>query len=332
MKHDSKILLLAVLLTAAMSLHAQDEAPPQASPDSEQADDTPESGDPETTDDVEDEGAPAEDTAQPASGTAKTAGSADAENETPVVPQAELTLNLVVYPAYPPEQAVRVYRPLIEYLNAETPYEINLQTPRNYHTYWLDIGRGEMPDLAIDEAHLAAWRMAEQGYTPLVKPSGPVTFSLLTSADHADDPLSAFVAKRVATLSSPSLGYVILASWFTNPLQQPRIFSTAQTWLDAVEIVFALEAEGAMAPNRLAENYPNLYPVRTSREFPGTTLSIAPELDPEVGRVITEALLVLHDSPDHYTALNELNIDRFQEADPIEYEGLEQYLDSVFAY
>lgn len=322
MKHNSATLIFSSLLLASTLLFAQDESDDPAAETAEEVPADRESGD-------EPGETPADETTDPEADDG--AGQSEAA-ETPVVPRAELTLDLMVYPTYAPEQAARVYRPLVEYLSAATPYEINLLTSRNYHSYWLEMRRGETPDLTLDEAHLTAWRMVEQGYTPLVKPAAPVTYSLLTSDAYADGDLSTFVARRVATLPSPALGYVVLVSWYTNPLQQPRILSTAQTSLNAVESIFAQEAEAAMAPNWLAERYPNLYAVRTSQEFPGNTLSIAPDLAPEVGQAITEAMLMLHDDPDHYTALNELNVERFQEADPIEYEGLDQLLSTVFAY
>ena len=147
----------------------------------------------------------------------------------------------------------------------------------------------------------------------------------------ADDSLEDFVGRRISSLPSPSLGYLVLADWFDNPLQQPLILSTATSWLDAVEMVFSAEADAAIAPNNLAARYPNLYPVETSREFPGLTLSASPDLPADVRQTLIDAMTVLHEDETHHAALFELDIDRFINVDPETYEGLEDWLSAIFS-
>ncbi|MDT8408845.1 MAG: PhnD/SsuA/transferrin family substrate-binding protein [Wenzhouxiangellaceae bacterium] len=239
-------------------------------------------------------------------------------------------LGVLVNPVYPPEQARLVYQPLIDYLNETTELEFELVVERNFHRYWINTRRNEVAPLVLEDAHMAAWRMRNFDYRPLVKTSKPLTFSLLTSGAFADDSLNDFIGRRVSSLPSPSLGYLVLASWFGNPLQQPLILSTATSWLDAVEMVFSAEADAAIAPDYLVQRYPNLYPVETSIEFPGLTLSAAPDMPEDIRRILVEALEKLHDDPDHHAALFELDIDQFIAADPAEYEGLEDWLSTIF--
>ncbi|MGB0515268.1 MAG: PhnD/SsuA/transferrin family substrate-binding protein, partial [Wenzhouxiangellaceae bacterium] len=80
----------------------------------------------------------------------------------------------------------------------------------------------------------------------------------------------------------------------------------------------------------LAARYPNLYPVATSEELPGLTLSAAPDVPEDVRQRLIEALTTLHENTDHHAALFELDIDRFEPADPARYSGLEQWLSSIF--
>lgn len=255
----------------------------------------------------------------------------DAESSAQV-PVLSLTgsLGMLVHPDYPPDQARLVYQPLIDYLNEVGGLEIELVVARNFHRYWLEARRNESPALILEDAHIAAWRMREFGYQPLVTTSTPTTFSLLTSAELADDGLQDFVGQRISTLSSPSLGYLVLARWFPNPLQQPQMLSTATSWLDAVEMVFSAEADAAVAPANLAARYPNLYPVAISPELPGLTLSASVAVPDDVRQRLIEALTALHENPDYHAALFELDIDRFVAADPAAYEGLEEWLGSIF--
>jgi len=261
------------------------------------------------------------------------AAQADNPETTSEVPVQSLTgpLELLVNPEYPPEQARLVYQPLVDYLNDSTGLEITLTVDRNFHRYWLNAKRNEVPPLILEDAHMAAWRMVNFDYQPLVAPASPTMFSLLTTGALADDSLDDFVGRRIASLPSPSLGYLILADWFDNPLQQPLILSTATSWLDAVEMVFSAEADAAIAPDNLVARYPNLYPVETSTELPGLTLSASPDVPPDLRQTLIDAMTALHEDETHHAALFELDIDRFVSVDPEDYEGLDEWLSTIFS-
>lgn len=253
-----------------------------------------------------------------------------APDEVPVRPLTG-PLDILVNPVFPPDQARRVYRPLVDYLQSSTGLELRLVTVRNFHRYWLEARRDSAADLIFEDAHMAAWRMKNFDYEPLVTTSAPDSYSLLTGGAATDVSLSNFVGRRISTLPSPSLGYLVLAEWFDNPLQQPVIESNATSWLDAVEIVFSGEADAAVVPRSIAERYPNLISVETSDEVPGLTLSAGPDVSEEVRRMLVEALTALHEDPDSHAALFELNIDQFVPANRADYEQLDRWLDNVFS-
>jgi hypothetical protein len=242
------------------------------------------------------------------------------------------TFILQGHPIFTPDQADLVYRPLVNYLNDVTPYRFDLQISRDFHRYWLDVRRGETPDLVLEEAHLTAFRMQRDDYTPLVKAAEPTTYSLMASPTYIDGSLRDFVGRPVSSMPSPSLGYLVLSRWYENPMQQPIIQSNASSWLDAIEIVFSMEAEAAIAPRNLAERYVNLETIETSQEFPGLTLSASPAVPEEIQQEIRQALLNLHDDDNHYAVVHELDIERFIEADPQEYDGLENWLREVTGF
>lgn len=289
---------------------------------------------------------PAQEQADPDPATENPAQATEAETDTETgtaqsdepaagqdVPVQSLTgpLELLVNPVYPPDQARLVYQPLIDYLNDETGLEITLVVDRNFHRYWLNARRNQAPPLILEDAHMVAWRMINFDYQPLVAAATPSTYSLLTTGAMADDRPEDFVGRRIASLPSPSLGYLVLADWFSNPMQQPLIESTATSWLDAVEMVFSGEADAAIAPNNLVARYPNLYPVQTSAELPGLTLSASPDLPDDVRQTLIDAMTALHEDEEHHAALFELDIDEFVVADPDDYDDLEQWLSTIFA-
>ena len=240
-------------------------------------------------------------------------------------------IQLLVNPIYLPEQAEQVYQPLARFLSEETGLNIELVTARNFHRYWLDARRDQSAPLVLEDSHMASWRMNRHGYQPLVTTSTPTSFSLLAMAQYADNDWSDFVGLRISSLPSPSLGYVILSNWYSNPLQQPLILSNATSWLDAIEIVFAGEADAAIVPQNLVQRYPNLYQIRQSEELPGLTLSAASNVPAPIREMLTEAMVRLHENADYHGALFELDIEQFVPANPEDYATLDEWLDSIFA-
>ncbi len=242
------------------------------------------------------------------------------------------TYRIQPHPIFIPDQAESVYRPLVDYLNAVTPHTFELQIARDFHRFWLDIRRGGQPDLVLEDAHLIAMRINRYGYTPLVRAAEPGTFSLLTSGMNMDAELADFIGRPVSSMPAPSLGYLILASWYDNPMQQPIIQSNASSWLDAVEIVFSMEAEAAIVPHNLVARYVNMEVVRTSEPFPHAGIAASPDVPAAVQRDVIAALTVLHEDPEHFGALHELDIDEFVPASSDEFEGLDSWLEQVFTF
>jgi len=273
-----------------------------------------------------------EETAGDAAGDAAEARATDEPGAGAEAPAAGAAATFVFqgHPIFTPEQAELVYRPLVDYLNDALPYRFELALAPDYHRYWLSIRRGQNPHLVLEEPHLVAFRMQRHDFTPLVRASDPITYSLLTSMGSEDVSTEDFIGRRVSSMPAPSLGYLVLANWFDNPMQQPIIQSNASSWLDAVEIVFAMAADAAIVPNNLASRYVNMMNVRTSREFPGVTVAASPEVPAEIQEEIRQALLRVHDDEEHFVAVHELDVERFVPAEPAEYEGLDDWLGLVY--
>jgi hypothetical protein len=257
---------------------------------------------------------------------------ADTAAATPQPTEGAETFVVQGHPIFPPQTAELVYRPLVDYLNAALPYRFDLELSPDYHRYWLSTRRGENPHIVLEEPHLVAYRMREYDFTPLVRSQTPITYSLLTSQNNAESSVRDFIGQRVSTMPAPSLGYLVLTSWFDNPMQQPIIQSNASSWLDAVEIVFAQEADASIVPNNLVSRYRNMANVLTSQEFPGVTIAASPDVPADIQEEIKAALLTLHEDEEYFVALNELDIDQFVEADAQAYEGLESWLSLIYTF
>ena len=169
------------------------------------------------------------------------------------------------------------------------------------------------------------------GYTPLVKTADPIAYSLLSNSSEAET-IKSFVARPVSSMPAPSLGYALLLELFPNPIQQPMMVTTAQSWRDTVEIMSSGEADAAMVPKWLQNEYSNLTPVTTSRDFPGAAISVSPKVEASVRQALTTALLKMHEDQKLYEVLAELGITQFIEANAAEYKGSEAMLRDFYGY
>lgn len=237
-----------------------------------------------------------------------------------------------IEPAYPPQRTQEIYAPLMAYLSKATGQHFIAATARNYHFYWRDIQTGAKTDFAFDEAHLTDYRIQHAHFEPLVHTAEPTSYTLVSNIDLGNKGVQGLVGHSVVTMSAPSLGYTLLVQFYPNPVLQPDIQTTATSWRDAVDRVFAGEADAAMIPAWLNEQYPNLVAVKTSRQFPGQCVTAAPDVPAELKEKVKAALLKLDTDKDASKLLFELGVTKFVPATVTEYAGDEQLLKSYFGY
>ena len=239
---------------------------------------------------------------------------------------------VTVEPNYPPAQAQQVYKPLLDYLSKSTGHRFILKTAGNYHVYWRDLRGGVVTDFAFEEAHFTEYRANRQRFSPIVRVADPTKFTLLVDANNAAAGANGLIGHRIASMSAPSLGYLLLGELYQNPIAQPEIQSVAASWKDGVEMVFAGETDGAMVPGYIAQTYPNLVPVATSRDFIGRAFSASPKVPADVRKKVGDALLRLHRDKALYDVISELGATQFVPATSADYAGSERLLRGVFGY
>jgi hypothetical protein len=241
-------------------------------------------------------------------------------------------LRFMVEPSYDPSRATEVYKPLVDYLSQASGQQIVLITPRNYHFFWRDIRQNVPVDLLFAEAHITDYRATRYKTVPIVRAAEKTSYTLFASDQLKDPTLQGLVGHSIVTMPSPSLGFSLLIEFYPNPVAQPNILSSAASWSDGLEIVFSGEADAAIVPTTLRNLYPQAVPIRTSREFPGAAISVAPTMDPAVRDSLKAALLRLHENAELFGVLNELGITRFEETSAAEYVGSELMLKGVYGY
>ena len=237
-----------------------------------------------------------------------------------------------IEPARPAERTAEIYAPLMTYLKQVTGADFKLETATNYHNYWRDMTAGAKTDFAFDEAHLADYRIEHAHFEPLVHAAESSSYTLVSNIDLDKKGVNGLVGHKIVTMSAPSFGYAILLQFYPNPVLQPDIVSTATSWNDATDRVFNGEGDAAMIPTSLKDTFPNLTPVKTSREYPGQCLTASSDVPADVREKVKDALLKLNPDSDAAKLLFELGVTKFVPASAAEYAGAEQMLKNFIGY
>lgn len=242
------------------------------------------------------------------------------------------TYTLTVEPNYPPAQAQEVYKPLLNYLSKSTGHTFVLKIAPNYHVHWRDMRGKTKVDFTFEEAHFTDYRAKRQRMIPLVRVVEPTKYTLLISDEMASGGAQGLIGHRITSMSSPSLGYLLLGEIYRNPIAQPEIKSFAANLKDGVEMIFAGESDGAMVPSYIADQYSNLQPAIVSRELPGRALSAHESVPVEVRNAVKNAMLKLHLDNNLYDVISELGTAKFVPTNAAAYAGSESILSAAYGY
>jgi len=231
-----------------------------------------------------------------------------------------------IEPANPQERLQEIYAPLMTYLAKTTGQQFTIVPVRNYHFYWRDLQAGAKTDFAFDEAHFTAYRIQNGKFEPLVRTAEAESYTLVSNIDLGKKGADGLVGHGIISMPAPSLGYALLAEFYPNPVMQPDILSTATSWRDAVDRVFGGEADAAIIPTALKDQYPNLAPVKTSRQYAGQCISASPDVPADVKDKVRDALLKLDTDADASKLLFELGVSKFVAATAKDYDGADAAL------
>jgi ABC-type phosphate/phosphonate transport system substrate-binding protein len=239
------------------------------------------------------------------------------------------TINLTVEAIYPPQQAEFVYQPLADWLASKTGFDVEIESADNYYFYWRD-AKSQNPDFTLDAPHVAAYRMAEKNYQPILRVAADQRYYLVTNQniDVSEDIGKQLVGKRVITFPSPNIGSLLYTQWFTDLFLQPQKVVTALSWKDVINQVFSGEAEAAIIPQYLYQLYPNLLVLKESDPYPGQIFLASPTVSPNIKSAVIKALSEINDSDEAYQILTELNAERLTEVNIEDYQGLEKLLEN----
>jgi ABC-type phosphate/phosphonate transport system substrate-binding protein len=239
--------------------------------------------------------------------------------------------NLSVQPVLPAKQIEQNYQPLVRYLSDKTGHEFAITSYRDFLSYWVKMKKSKDIHFVLDAAHFTDFRIQRKGYSPIVKLPNTVSFTVVTNEDNFVFEMEELISKRIATMSSPSLGAVRLNEMFPNPVRLPFYIQVSDS-IEAVNKVLDGSVDAAIITSPLVSNFATLNSVISTDPVPHMALSASPEVPEAVRQAVKKALLEAPETADGKRMLSEMNIEEFQDANQEMYAGYADLLDGVFGY
>lgn len=244
-------------------------------------------------------------------------------------------LVLGVEPLFNARQARQQFQPLCQYLALAAKRTCRVDSRETYFSYWEAIRQGRAFNLFLDDAHFTDYRAQKLGYVVLAKIPNTVTYSLIVQDSNTIRDPARLVGQRIATFGIPSMGAALLNGIFPKPSKQP-----IPVEVNDAEAGFALlragKAVAAILPTPLVRQEiargGALRVLLSTEPIPHMGLSAAPGLDPDLRRVLRDALLNAHKSDAGRAMLSTLGLERFDPANATVYRGQANILQTYWGF
>jgi ABC-type phosphate/phosphonate transport system substrate-binding protein len=134
----------------------------------------------------------------------------------------------LVFSAPPHEteaEALRIYRPIAEYLTRVIGKKITFHYPKDWLTYQKEMQHGSY-DIVFDGPHFNSWRISNLQHNTLVKLADEYTFVVVVRKDDRITSLKQLAGLRICGMTPPDFGTLAVLGQFDNPVRQPIIVNT----------------------------------------------------------------------------------------------------------
>ena len=182
------------------------------------------------------------------------------------------------------------FRPLVRYLAHRTRTPIDLHFSTGALATWEGARAGARPGIALDEAHVAGYRIERWGYRVAAKLPRTVRFSVVTGPGRLVIDKESLAGLGVASLPAPRLGALRLLALYADPVRLPVLLAV-ESHAEAIRLVEGGRADAALVPDALLAEHPDLNVVLTTAESPAPAVTLAPGVGTGAARRIRTALL-----------------------------------------
>ena len=243
---------------------------------------------------------------------------------------AHAEIRFVVQPIIDREATRKAFQPLADYLSAATGEQVVLKTAYDYADFWSMMKDGKHYDLIFDGPFYVDYRIKHQNHVPLAKVPGLVSYSLVAMASSGLFEPSELIGKKIASLTPPAPGGLVMFKMFPNPLRQPYILPVRSAE-DAMKLLLTGKVHAAMVPTPLAaqamQQGAEISTVVTTDQTPHMTITAGKSIGEATRKKITEALLNATKTPKGVEMLKKIGFEGFEATDAKLYDGYSRYLE-----
>lgn len=239
-------------------------------------------------------------------------------------------LRLVVQPIIDREAIVKAFQPLADYLSEAAGQRVVLKTAYDYADFWLLMKEGKHYDLIFDGPFYTDYRIKHQNHVPLAKVPGLVSYSLVAKSSTGIFEPSELIGRRIASLTPPAPGGLVMFKMFPNPLRQPYIYPVRSSE-EAMKALLADKVHAAMVPTPLAAQAMSqgheIATIVTSEQTPHMTITAGSTVDAATRAKLTQALLNAAKTPKGMEMLKKIGFEGFEPTQAKLYDGYSRYLE-----
>ncbi len=240
-------------------------------------------------------------------------------------------LTLAVQPINTPEVTKRNYQPLAEYLQKVTGLPIKLKISTNFLSYWIAMRKKNHFDLIIDAAHFVDYRAHKMHYQVIASFPNKVSYSLVSSDQELFLDREELISKKVAVVSSPNLGGLLLREMYPSVVQTP-VYVDAKSSQQAVEMLKSGRVKAAMIPTPMVQSIEGISVIETTEPVEPPGFSVSPKVSEADRKKLQDALLKAKDTPAGKKALQAATLTEFIKAENKQYNGYRRYLRETWGY
>lgn len=236
-------------------------------------------------------------------------------------------------PTQTPEQTIKLYTPLLNYLGQVTGKQFVIKPAKNYVEY----NNGTLQnayDMVFDGPHYTGWRMERQGAVPVARLPGAITIVVAVREDSDVQRLDDLIGRNICAFSSPNMLTMDFLNYFRNPVRQPTMLRV-EGFKQITECLKGGRGEAAVLRDTVwaKQDQTGLRLIPHSfRSHPERTFSLASSIEPEVRAKIAAALISEEGIKVAAPLLEVFKKDKFIAADPKTYEGLGELLTPVWGF
>ena len=212
----------------------------------------------------------------------------------------------------------QAFLPLARYLAQRARTPVDLHVSSGALATWESARGGAQPAIALDEAHVAGYRIERWGYRVAAKMPGTVRFSVVTGPGRLVVDKEALAGLGIAGLPAPRLGALRLLALYADPVRLPVLLAV-ESHAEAIRRVAGGYADAALVPDTLLAGHPGLDLVLTTAESPAPAVTLAPGVEAGAARRIRTALLGAARLPAGREALAAAGIPAFEASGPAAY-------------